>query len=173
MEPGKVMNAIQQSKAKMLVLGSLVVLAVIIAAAFWVQITRAEGGEELGAGESFQCAVRAGEVWCWGKNDQGQLGDGQGGSPDSVAEASVQVVGLSAVQSLSTGQAHACALADGAVWCWGNNDNAQLGEGVASGFQQRSLTPVEVSGLPGVATAVSVGFDQAAPRWPATCGAGV
>jgi alpha-tubulin suppressor-like RCC1 family protein len=33
------------------------------------------GWTSVGAGDGFACATRAGTVWCWGRDDAGQLGD--------------------------------------------------------------------------------------------------
>ncbi|MFN0246695.1 MAG: RCC1 repeat-containing protein [Kofleriaceae bacterium] len=66
-------------------------------------------------------------VQCWGKNFDGQLGDGESGTERSEA---ASPIGLPAAVSLSTGDAHTCAIADDQqVWCWGANDNGQLGVG--------------------------------------------
>ena len=53
-----------------------------------------------------------------------------------------------AVIQFSVGPSHTCArLADGTIRCWGDNDHAQLGTGVAGSPEPR---PVLVTALPGV-----------------------
>ena len=106
--------------------------------------TRMNGLEDataLAAGSDYACALRAtGTVWCWGKNDKGQLGDG---TYEERVEP-VEVVGLDEVVALSAGYEHACALvASGAVYCWGDNVRGKLG---SSGFDG-SPTPVVVPGV--------------------------
>jgi alpha-tubulin suppressor-like RCC1 family protein len=79
---------------------------------------------------------------CWGDNTWGELGNGTTKS----AMAPVNVSGLpSPVQSVSSGASHVCALVhNGGAWCWGFNDDGQLGDGTTT---NRS-TPVAVTGLP-------------------------
>lgn len=94
------------------------------------------------AGHWFTCSVDAGgQVLCWGRNDDGQLGDG------TTTDRSVPapVVGIDDAVSVSAGPDHACAiLADGTVRCWGRNDRGQLGDGTSGNIR---TTPVAVSGL--------------------------
>ena len=85
-----------------------------------------------------------GTVWTWGKNDNGQLGDGT----TTQRTSPVQVPGLSGIVAVAAGDAHTVALrgSDGTVWTWGKNDNGQLGDGTTT---QRT-SPVQVPGLSGV-----------------------
>ena len=61
----------------------------------------------LSAGDDHTCALtRAGEVWCWGMNDAGQLGNA---APSTTVP--VQVDGLGAsVTAIAAGGEHTCAL---------------------------------------------------------------
>jgi alpha-tubulin suppressor-like RCC1 family protein len=105
------------------------------------------------AGFSHACTVRdAGDVVCWGSNSHGQVGTG------TLSEAvifPVQVSGLpSRVTRLATGTRHTCALMDsGAVWCWGDNDDGELGDGTTAGRAR----PAAVSGLGGGVISVVAG----------------
>ena len=66
-------------------------------------------------------------VRCWGKNDQGQLGDGTIVDKTTPVEAWGLHPG---VTELDTGDAHSCALIEtGGVRCWGDNVYGQLGDG--------------------------------------------
>jgi alpha-tubulin suppressor-like RCC1 family protein len=110
------------------------------------------------AGDGHTCQVQEdGSVRCWGRNDQGQLGDGSTawtGTPVTVA-------GLGGVVAVTAGYAHSCALlADGTVRCWGSNTFGQLGDGSTS----RRPTPVAVSGLSGVVTITAGDFHTCALR---------
>jgi alpha-tubulin suppressor-like RCC1 family protein len=79
------------------------------------------------------CGVTpANAVFCWGGNQFGQLGDGS--SMDFNPRFSpVRVAGSLSLQSLSafTLGNHSCALTttDGRAYCWGSNDQGQLGDG--------------------------------------------
>ena len=76
-----------------------------------------------GGGHHLALTVR-GEVWAWGKNDRGQLGDGT--AVDRTAP--VKVPGLVDVVDVAAGAAHSLAVTfDGRVYAWGSNDCGQLG----------------------------------------------
>lgn len=93
-------------------------------------------------GESHSCSLStAGAVRCWGRNDVGQLGDGQ--SSDRSVPVNVQTLG-SGVTAIASGHHHNCALiAGGAARCWGLNTSGQLGDGTST--NRRS--PVAISSL--------------------------
>ena len=61
--------------------------------------------------------IRADQVWCWGENRLGQLGDGTTISRTTA----VRVVGLpSGIQKIAAGLVQTCALVDaGSILCWG------------------------------------------------------
>jgi len=100
----------------------------------------------LSAGYTSTCAVLATKAAkCWGRNNEGQLGNGN--TTNSVKP--VAVSGLTTVKQISVGYEHACAvLDDGTVRCWGSNANGQLGDS----SKNDSLTPVTVTGLGSIAT---------------------
>ncbi|MGB2285915.1 MAG: hypothetical protein ACPH8S_03530, partial [Poseidonia sp.] len=84
------------------------------------------------AGWHFTCAILDnGDVKCWGRDDQGQLGDG-GSNTDTNVPSSTAIdlgTGRTAV-ALTTGQTHACAILDnGDLKCWGDDWKGQLGDG--------------------------------------------
>jgi alpha-tubulin suppressor-like RCC1 family protein len=69
----------------------------------------------------------AGAAYCWGYNNQGELGDGT----NEFSSAPVAVAGGHRFVYLGQAQGHHyCGLeADGAAYCWGANDFGQLGDG--------------------------------------------
>ncbi len=80
----------------------------------------------LTVGSGFTCALTAeGTAYCWGLNEQGQLGDG---SRQRRALTPVPVAGGHTFRALSAGREHACALAaDGQAFCWGFSPEGALG----------------------------------------------
>lgn len=99
----------------------------------------------ISAGADFMCATSAGgNVWCWGWDSFGQLGDG-------VANASgrgtpQQVVGVTDVVHVGTGAYHVCATGtDGRVWCWGRDLYGELGRGYIG--PSNNPVPTTVIGL--------------------------
>jgi len=82
---------------------------------------------EVSAGEFFSCARDAsGRVYCWGRNNSGQLGNGT--TNDSAVR--VIVRRLRNVAGIASGAEHSCAVRqDGRSFCWGSNSAGQLGDG--------------------------------------------
>ncbi len=68
-----------------------------------------------------------------GNNGNGQLGNGTTSALTAFINTPVPVTGLnSGVTNVSAGSAHACAVQNGGVKCWGTNGNGQLGIGSTS-----------------------------------------
>jgi alpha-tubulin suppressor-like RCC1 family protein len=78
------------------------------------------------SGQRFACArTQAGDVWCWGQNNAGQLGVGD--TTTRTAPAQVPLPALAV--SIEAGFQAACAvLTDGSLWCWGDNYEGQMGQ---------------------------------------------
>jgi alpha-tubulin suppressor-like RCC1 family protein len=120
-----------------------------------IQVTGIGAAAEVDVGGRMSCArLTDGTVWCWGFNFRGQLGDGVmdhettctfGDTTGDCSRVPVQVSGITDATELSVGNQHACVIrANGQVWCWGYNDNRQLGDGT----RNTSYVPVRVSRLP-------------------------
>jgi DNA-binding SARP family transcriptional activator len=93
---------------------------------------------ELAAGQFHTCGlVVTGEAYCWGRNDKGQLGDGNA----SDMFEPVAVVGGFHFIAITAGAHHTCGISkESRIYCWGANDHGQLGDGTRSS----SGAPVEV-----------------------------
>ena len=109
------------------------------------------GIQQLAAGATHTCALlNGGTVHCWGRNADGQVGDG---TTYPYRARPTPVNGLVGVTAITAGGAHTCALlSGGGVRCWGSNSYGQLGDGTTTS----RLTPVAVSGL-NAARAISAG----------------
>ncbi|HTS38726.1 MAG TPA: hypothetical protein VMH04_23840 [Candidatus Solibacter sp.] len=83
---------------------------------------------QVSTGAYHTCALKMdGTVWCWGRNNEGELGRGTNSS--FGADFPTQIVNLANVVQVAAGGYHTCAmLAGGAVQCWGRNTEDQVGE---------------------------------------------
>jgi uncharacterized delta-60 repeat protein len=110
------------------------------------------GALDISSGEHSSCArLASGELHCWGSNYAGTLGRGSPGSfPDPRLTGPVRnptnTANLTGVTLHAIGELHACAVAGGTLYCWGENANGQLGDGTTTS----SPLPVIVSGVPSV-----------------------
>jgi alpha-tubulin suppressor-like RCC1 family protein len=78
------------------------------------------------AGQFHTCGVRMdGSLYCWGRNAEGQLGNGMPAS----GKIAPLLVGTGFKGPLALGVNHTCALKqNGSLQCWGRNANGQLGD---------------------------------------------
>ncbi|MBS1118166.1 MAG: Alpha-tubulin suppressor and related protein-like protein [Deltaproteobacteria bacterium] len=98
---------------------------------------------ELGAsvvritGSKHYCVIKDnGDLYCWGQNENGQLGDG------TTTYRSMAVKILSNVTDVATGMSSTYArTADGTLWSWGSNASGELGNGTYFG----STRPTKVA----------------------------
>ncbi len=79
------------------------------------------------ANGDFTCGLRgAGVLWCWGRNDSGQLGLGNVNTPVTTPTN----VGPEIYTAIDTSANHTCGVRqDGTLWCWGRNASGELGLG--------------------------------------------
>jgi alpha-tubulin suppressor-like RCC1 family protein len=101
------------------------------------------------AGARHTCALTrdVGDVYCWGGDEAGQLGqpDNAAGAPRTTP---VQVAGVTDALDVAAGSDFSCAvLRDGTARCWGANDAGQLGDG---GPKTTRRAPTVVFALSGV-----------------------
>ena len=80
--------------------------------------------------ECHSAAVTAnGDLYCWGENHYGQIGNG------TTDDQKIPIKILDKVVSVSLGRSHSAAITtNGALYCWGNNHYGQIGNGDSSGW---------------------------------------
>ena len=120
------------------------------------------GVSQVVAGSNHTCARSTdGSIRCWGLNNAGQLGDGVmdhttrcsiGTDILDCAQSPVDVGTIDDASFLATGRNHTCAIrGTEQVWCWGDNDKLQLGDGPRTVPQPADraarFAPVQVQGL--------------------------
>jgi alpha-tubulin suppressor-like RCC1 family protein len=129
-----------------------------------VQVTGLPAATNVSAGQApnifdaqHTCAVdTASQVWCWGANDYGQLGNGT--TADSKVP--VQVTGGILASQVSAGDQFSCAVTlTHTAKCWGDNNYGELGDGTT----KDSPAPVKVKNLTNVVQ-VATGYFHACAR---------
>lgn len=124
------------------------------------------GVKQIAAGMNYTCAVsEPSQVWCWGRNNEGQVGNGQT-SQESVPIAT-RIAGLQAT-SVTTGPYMACAIRTGVrdVVCWGDiglNSIFNLFDG-SDASADNTGTPTLVPGLTNVVSVAVGAFEACAVR---------
>ena len=110
-------------------------------------------GTAIISGQYHACLLEEGRLSCWGQNDHGQLGVGD----TSNRLVAVPVAPDRRFAEVCGGESHGCALetTSGAVLCWGDDANGQLGDASL----KPSLTP-KVVGLPAAAISIACGYQH-------------
>ncbi len=109
------------------------------------QVTGVSGATAIAAGVDHNLAVAGGNVYTWGRNAHGELGQG---TTDTAAHPTPTVIaGFGDVRAVAGGRESSFAIkTDGTLWSWGNNNAGQLGLG-ATGDR---TTPQQVFLAPSV-----------------------
>ncbi|MCA2010484.1 hypothetical protein LCM17_03225 [Cereibacter sphaeroides] len=112
-----------------------------------------EGFLRVATGNSHSCALhQTGQVFCWGYNGHGQLGDGS----EIASSAPVAVRGLQGgAISIAAGGNQTCAITfNSQLYCWGSNLFGQLGTGDLVNRNRAT----RVSGIDAPVDAVAMGL---------------
>lgn len=117
--------------------------------AMLVWAAAAPAADELAAGGGHTCAVNpGGKTYCWGWQEQGQVGDG---SFDYLVATPHEIPGAFDAVAIDAGYQHTCAvMSDGGVKCWGYDRFGQVGNGTAG-------SPNVPNDVIGVENAIDVG----------------
>ena len=120
---------------------------------------------QLAAGQAHSCAVmdtgvdngNADQIWCWGDNSHGQLGNGidlaTTPEADRLSLRPLLVPGINGnVTALTAGGSHTCAVVNDVAYCWGANYDGRLGDGTSGNAKS---APVAVVDLPQPVTALA------------------
>ena len=118
--------------------------------------TAALAFRQVSAGHEHTCGVTPeNRAYCWGRNDQGELGDGT--TTDRLSP--VAVAGGLRFRQVSAGFPASCGVTvDYRAYCWGANELGELGDGTTD----QRLRPVAVAG--------GHRFRQVSTKFEHTCG---
>ena len=107
------------------------------------------------AGSYHACALgKDGELRCWGKGHEGQVGDGKSGTSHIVKEPT-GFTGVPKFAMCDAGPLHTCAVSvGGQLWCWGRNSSSQIGDKTTKMVTKPSWTNL-VSSVAQVAVGIS------------------
>ncbi len=125
---------------------------------------------EISVGSMYACALsQTGDVYCWGRNVNGELGTGVSGV-DAFSSTPVRVLSSLKFVTLSAGERHTCALSEnGAAYCWGWNIWGQVGPSAVDTCIQVNGSPFACSTTPVLAAEGFAFVAIAASNWH-TCG---
>ena len=109
--------------------------------------------ESITSGVSHACGMSSTrQVFCWGLNTSGQLGNGD--TTVAYSATPLLVAGGLTFSAIAAGDYHTCGVTTWlAVYCWGSNSHMGLGSGDST--IARSYAPVAVSGATGVSQIVA------------------
>jgi len=117
------------------------------------------------AGATHTCGVvDGGQLFCWGRNEEGQLGAGTSGEPLPPTEIMTTGASLGGFTEALAGAHHSCGFQGSAsrLWCWGVNSNGVLGLGLPHDGTTPMPIPDQLPFAPGFRSAATGGWHVAA-----------
>jgi alpha-tubulin suppressor-like RCC1 family protein len=115
----------------------------------------------LALGEHSCALLQRGQPVCWGFNTYGELGNGTSSNTPTTTPG--PVAGLTNVTSIAVGAYHTCASdSKGLAYCWGENNQGQLGFDPQGDLYSPHPNPMVVPGLSGVVSVSVAGYRSCA-----------
>ncbi len=109
----------------------------------WAQVPLHLGWTTVSAGNRFSCGIHEQHLYCWGHDGEGQLGDGDTTGPAPRPADETDEGPVTDWDTVSAGTSHACAInMDGELYCWGRNDEGQLGDDTGIDQQRPTRVPL-------------------------------
>jgi len=129
-------------------------IPVQVGTATWSEVS---GGGTFINGSYSTCGIQTnGSLWCWGSDDDGKLGNG---ATTGNQLSPVNISGAFTWKKVAVDVRSACAIrTDDTIWCWGLNDNGQLGIGSTTPGSSESPVQVTDPGPWREVAALSAGF---------------
>jgi alpha-tubulin suppressor-like RCC1 family protein len=118
-----------------------------------VSVVSLPAARSIASGGSTSCAILASnELWCWGSNVTGEIGNGTTATNIAPQRNSVTAAQKSGLRDMT-----GCAIVEptGEIMCWGRGDAGQLGNNAFA----NSPTPVNVAGVTG-ARDIAIAIDH-------------
>ncbi|MFM7718251.1 MAG: InlB B-repeat-containing protein [Actinomycetota bacterium] len=96
---------------------------------------------QVSVGGAHACGVASdGKAWCWGRDVEGQLGNGSTTTTDQAAPVEATRPGGQTFVQVVAGNLFTCAsLSDNSIRCWGSDASGQLGNDVAGNTTSPTL----------------------------------
>jgi alpha-tubulin suppressor-like RCC1 family protein len=92
-----------------------------------------------------------GNIWAWGQNNTGQVGNGTSGIVNVPEPVELIIPGSPGFTSVSAGRNFSVAIdKNGGLWAWGNNSQRQLGDTTAANVNRNTPARVRAAGFASV-----------------------